>query len=647
MAIAVAALALAAPAMAAITLTWKQAPAALGNSHDGAFKWVVKGAGHVKCGLAGTKLERCEGQKATLHGLPEGRHTFDVVAFAVPVKGKPAPKPKVFFYSWTTDYTPPTEGKVEGGSADWTTANVSFTASASDPHGIRAYRYWDYWHGAWSPVRLGNQYTATTSGVHDVQFEAEDKAGNWSTWFPGMGTPTATAKIDRDRPANATPTLLGDTPRTDNTQLSGSWTGGSDALSGLAGYEVCFSSHSDGGDCGTTAVVPWAAKQIGDSPFTASSLSLDSGTYYFCVRTKDNAGNYSLAGCSAGDVVDTTAPTPPTDVKDGHSNGQDEVATSNTTDAYVNWSDGTDSGSGFKESQVCVSNDVDGADCDSTADVAWTDAQPGASPYHFGNLALLDGHTYHSCVRSVDNAGNHSAAVCSNGFEVDNQAPNAPTAVFTTTTGANASPEATNSADLEGVSWTAGTDNGISGIQGARWCVISMSTMPAQTADSCSEGGDAPAWSSVVAGTTSASTPAQTSGDGSYEICVEMVDWAASHSTPVCSAQIMLDTVPPSAPSGLTASEASFTQIDTSWTNGADDGSGSGIAGTELCVSLDSAGADCGAGAMVPWISTAGSPASLTNLTLTPGTQYYFCARMLDAAGNTSTKACQPVAFLT
>jgi hypothetical protein len=149
--------------------------------------------------------------------------------------------------------------------------------------------------------------TLTNTKTYRVVLRAVDNAGNYSSETVSDGwTVDATAPI---APASLTDGIIGFS-QTDTPTLS--WPAGSDALSGVQGYQIAIGDTSGGSN-----VLDWTT--VGNIlTTTMSSLSLQgSKRYYTSVRTLDTAGGASAT--QAGDgwwnlaqskvAVDSTTPT--------------------------------------------------------------------------------------------------------------------------------------------------------------------------------------------------------------------------------------------------------------------------------------------------------------------------------------------------
>ncbi|MCW2924665.1 MAG: Fibronectin type domain protein, partial [Thermoleophilia bacterium] len=275
--------------------------------------------------------------------------------------------------------------------------------------------------------------TAMTNGtMYYACVRTRDAASNVAPWQCSDGfrvdttvpvNPTQANEFDLD----TTWTLDRDTT-TSATALSASWNAGSDgAGSGVASYDVCFSSSGTG-----CTNIPGTSTQSGNTTRTAVAVATgmtNGGMYFTCVRTVDVAGNVAGWQCSDGFVVDTAAPTNPTaaNVFDLDTTWTlDRDATSNTTALSVSWNPGTDgTGTGVSNYDVCFSTVNSGC-----TNIAGTTTQTGNTTRTATAIAtgMVNGTTYYSCVRTHDVAGNVAGWGCSDGFLVDTTAPTNPTA---------------------------------------------------------------------------------------------------------------------------------------------------------------------------------------------------------------------------
>ncbi|MCW2926221.1 MAG: hypothetical protein JWM86_189 [Thermoleophilia bacterium] len=259
----------------------------------------------------------------------------------------------------------------------------------------------------------------------------------WQTAWASIGTKTA---FTVDTVAPAPPTSVFDGNPTDidgqisSTTFVVTYSGGSDAGSGLWGVNYCISASATGADCATTAQRTWTSLAETTGTFTATGLTMTSGTrYYVCVKSEDYAKNRSTAVCSDGSVVDSVAPTNPVP-SDG--TGADTDLTTSASVLDANWAAGTDTASGVLNYDYCFSASSTGTNCAAGAPKTWTTT--AALTGQGTGLSLTHGTRYYSCIRTRDNAGNVATATCSDGAILDVNAPTA--ANVTPTNGATLQP---------------------------------------------------------------------------------------------------------------------------------------------------------------------------------------------------------------
>ena len=161
------------------------------------------------------------------------------------------------------------------GNNDWYTSDVTIRTSCSDTISeIDSYTPDQY------------QTTDTTGQIFNGQ--CTNKAGLVST------PPPLTIKLDKNYPTDPTDvfstTHTVDTSSTDNT-ISMAWSsigtinGASDSTSGVSGFSYSFTSGATDEPDTTT--------DGGSSTVSATSTPLASGSWYFHLRTVDNAGNWT------------------------------------------------------------------------------------------------------------------------------------------------------------------------------------------------------------------------------------------------------------------------------------------------------------------------------------------------------------------
>jgi len=306
-----------------------------------------------------------------------------------------------------------------------------------------------------------------------------------------------------------------------------------------------------------------------------------------------------LVGCTASNssrtpdppAGDTTAPTTPTNL---------QAAASSNTQVGLTWTASTDN-VGVTGYQIdrCVGNG-----CTTFAQIT------SVTTASFNDSGLLAGTAYGYRVRATDAAGNLSAystiAYVTTTGTGDKQAPSAPGGLTAT---------ASSSSQIN-LSWTASTDNvGVTGYRIERCSGASCASF------------------TQVGTTTGATTFSSTglTGSTSYSFRVRATDAAGNLSSysnvASASTSAATDTTAPSAPGSLTATAASSSQINLSWTSSTDN---IGVTGyrIERCT-----GASC---TSFTQIGTTTGATTFGNSGLTAATAYRYRVRANDAAGNLS-----------
>lgn len=231
-------------------------------------------------------------------------------------------------------------------------------------------------------VQAGTSTTPTfthtslsTNGTYTYEVQVVDRAGNTSA----LSSPFVLA-YDSTAPSQPG-SLTGTTPTATAPALT--WSASSDALSGLARYEVYRGQTLAG------AVTPPATS------FTDVALAA-AGTYAYTVKAVDVAGNVSAASLAKSIVYDPVAPAAP-----GNLGG-----ITPTSRPVLTWSPVTDT-SGIVRYDVYRDGDPVG----SSGTTSFTDATVTSE----GVVAYA--------VRAIDGAGNVSALSASRSFTVDLTAP--------------------------------------------------------------------------------------------------------------------------------------------------------------------------------------------------------------------------------
>jgi hypothetical protein len=200
--------------------------------------------------------------------------------------------------------------------ASWTTTTaVTAALTYGDATDVQLSESAVFLGATWVPVGASLPVTlAASDGSHTVYARFRDLAGNVS------GTVNDDIGVDRQAPAAVTPMRDGGGAsdvdyQSSSTQLQAAWSASSDATSGVARYDVCFSTATT---CGGTVLAPWTSTGTTTSA-TAGSLALTPGQIYFaCVRAVDVAGNVlNPVNCTDGVTVTSISSASPATLPQG------------------------------------------------------------------------------------------------------------------------------------------------------------------------------------------------------------------------------------------------------------------------------------------------------------------------------------------
>jgi fibronectin type 3 domain-containing protein len=372
---------------------------------------------------------------------------------------------------------------------------------------------------------------------------------------------------------------------TSATQINLSW-GASTAHLGVTGYRV---ERCSGTNCSSfVQIASPSGTTYSDTGLTAST------SYTYRVRATDAAGNLSAYSNTASATTqagpDTTPPTAPTNL----------VATGvSSTQVNLTWTASTDNVgvTGYRVER-CT-----GVACTTFAQIGTTTT---ATAYSDTTVTVATPYSYR--VRATDAAANLSPySNTASTIPPDTAAPTPPTGLAAT---------AVSPTEID-LSWTASTDN-----VGVTQYVVQR----------CSGSGCS---SFVAIGTTAGTTSFQdksVAANTPYTYKVAAKDGAgnvsafsnvSSATTPTAA-----DTTPPTAPTNLTATGISSTQINLAWTASTDN---VGVTGyrVERCT-----GAGCSSFAQIGSTTTA---TTYSDTTAVVATSYSYRVRATDAAGNLST----------
>ena len=479
-------------------------------------------------------------------------------------------------------------------NAWYSNSSPTFNWSASDTSGIGGYSYVFDQVATTVPdttsegTATSKSYTGAPQGASWFHVRARNGAGVWGT------TTHYKVQVDTGLPSSSlTVTSTSHTPNVVNRDrtVDVTYTAGSDTTSGVAGYDVQF----------TSSATPPAAGGVTTTATTYTSSALSDGSWWVHVRTKDNAGNASAAVTAGPYVIDGTGPNAVVISSSTHDSNVWDTETS----ASFTWTVPTDASpvTGYSVSLTANQND----DPDETP-------EPAAANRSYTQLNITDG-TWWFHVRGIDAAGNPGATAHYRVL-VDSTAPGNPTVSSSThdSTGANAT------------RW-----------YGNRTATFSWSG-PADTAP-------VNAWSYAfdqnattvppennTAGNTATSATVTVGGDGVWYMHVRARNAAGSWSNTATHYAFRVDTGAPNAPTAVTPTSgharyfaSSNRTISMAWSAGSD--ARSGVSGYA-----------------VAWTNAQDKPAGTTVTTtgLTASQSFptdgevWFHVRTIDGAGNAS-----------
>ncbi|HWW00426.1 MAG TPA: fibronectin type III domain-containing protein [Candidatus Acidoferrum sp.] len=455
-----------------------------------------------------------------------------------------------------------------------TQINLSWTAS-TDNVGVTGYFVERQNPGSGSFVQVGtptgttfNDTGLTNGSSYSYRVRATDAAGNLSPY-----SSVASATTPDTQPPTA-PTGLTATA-VSGTQINLSWTASTDNV-GVTGYMV------ERQDPGSTSFV-----QVGTptgTTFNDTGL-VNASSYSYRVRATDAAGNLSgYSSVASATTPDTQPPTAPT--------GLTATAVSQSQ-INLSWTASTDN--------VGVTGYLVERQNPGSGSFVQVGTPAGTT---FSDTGLTAGTNYNYRVRATDAAGNlslYSTVASATTLAPDTQPPTAPTGLTATAV----------SGSQINLSWTASTDNvGVTGYLVERQNPGSGSFVQVGTPSGTTFND-----SGLTAGTN-------------YSYRVRATDAAGNlslYSAVVSATTLAPDTQPPTAPTGLTATAVSGTQINLSWTASTDN-----VGVTGYLVERQNPGS----GSFVQ----VGTPSGTTfnDTGLTNGNTYGYRVRATDAAGNLS-----------
>jgi hypothetical protein len=196
------------------------------------------------------------------------------------------------------DTTPPTGSVYINSNATYTNfTSVTLTLSASDSSGVSQMCISNTSScSSWESYTTSKSWTLSSGdGTKTVYVWFKDSVGNSSSSYSDTITLDSTAPIDGTFAATA-----------GNGQVSLSWSGFSDATSGIGNYKLVYSTSGTPSSCSTGTQIYFNS----GTSYTHTGLT-NGTTYYYRVCATDNAGNTSTGATNSATPLasDTIAPT--------------------------------------------------------------------------------------------------------------------------------------------------------------------------------------------------------------------------------------------------------------------------------------------------------------------------------------------------
>ena len=486
------------------------------------------------------------------------------------------------------------------------TIDISFSGASDAASGLDGYSFiWDYASNTLPDATKDIEETTSTrtspsmSDSNSIYFHirAMDNAGN----IAADATHYGPFYIDSTPPLNPSVTSVTHAVGiwTKLTVCTVAWSGANGSISGINGFSALWDNSA--------GTLPGAVKNIDAGANNTTSPALADGTWYFHIRTRDEAGNWAAGAAHYGPIqIDATPPFNPQTITSDRPPGT--WSNDNTIDVVWSGANGAVSGlDGFSY----VWDEAAGTMPDETKE-SEEGAMNATSP------SLQDGQSWYFHIRTRDNAGNWNASAVHLGpFWIDSSPPSNPIAL---SSGSHAIGKWSNDITID-VTWSVADAGGrISGYDGFSivWD-ISNSTVPDTSVD----------YGSNV---SSATSPPMSDGDAIY-FHIRAKDragnWAAdaSHLGP-----FWIDSTAPRNPSvvrsaGHTPGKWSADNtVDINWSGA--DGSISGIDGYSFLWDTEPF--------TVPpeTVNVSDAVLGTTSPVLADGTSWYFHIRVRDRAGN-------------
>ncbi|WP_405079196.1 fibronectin type III domain-containing protein [Paenibacillus chitinolyticus] len=488
-------------------------------------------------------------------GIVEGRsYKFKVTALDAAGNESPA-SGEVSVLVDTTAPSAPTNVRITGTTE--TTVSLAWSAS-TDNVGVTGYEVYRTGNGAvneLSATATGTSVTVTglnNGASYSFYVVAKDAKGNKS---PASGSVNVSLDTQApSAPGNLKASLSG-------LNLTLTWTASTDNV-GVARYRL-YKAYDGGG-----------YEVHNQYETTSAAFGIVEGrSYKFKVTALDAAGNESPASGEVSVLVDTTAPSAPTNVR---------ITGTTETTVSLAWSASTDNVS------------VTGYEVYRTGNGAVNELSATATGTSVTVTGLNNGASYSFYVVAKDAKGNKSPASGSVNVSLDTQAPSAPGNLKASLSGLNLT-----------LTWTASTDN----VGVARYRLYKAY-----------DGGGYEVHNQYE--TTSAAFGIVEGR--SYKFKVTALDAAGNESPASGEVSVLVDTTAPSAPTNVRITGTTETTVSLAWSASTDN---VGVTGYEVYRTGNGA---------VNELSATATGTSVTVTGLNNGASYSFYVVAKDAKGNKS-----------
>ncbi|MEI8232939.1 MAG: hypothetical protein WCG44_04330, partial [bacterium] len=273
---------------------------------------------------------------------------------------------------------------------------------------------------AYQDTALWNLPNPTVDGLKTVYLKAKDASGYEST--------VRSVSVTLDTTPPAAPTALSTTAGNGSISLSWFPPAGGPADTDFAKVAIFRSTLPD-------FVPDLATNKIGNTDSSSAQTYLDVNvengvTYYYQIKSIDNADNYSAASNQSSAKADNDLPTTPgTLTIQNKTNSKDGLEYINTKDITLSWTPAsTDQNSGLKGYLLSIgsssngNNVLDGQEILASSISDLTNPSVSISTLSSQLSALSDG-TYYARLQAKDNVGNLSAVSSELRFVLDSTAP--------------------------------------------------------------------------------------------------------------------------------------------------------------------------------------------------------------------------------